>query len=93
MSEKLEEALGEFELCVSEIGEKQKEFLSVISHSSTKLNNTNREKLRKFNLDVVDQAVIQNIYSCKLFVRLCCRTELVEFYVSRKEVFSYAEVF
>lgn len=91
VNEGLEVEIGKFELCMTRIGRKQEEFTSFIAHSS-KVNNTNQDKIRKLVLDVVDQTMIQsNAINClsSRVIEQC--VNLIEIYVNtHEEVFSYA---
>lgn len=90
--DEVEEEVGDFENCMSNIREYAEDLLNLIGHSSTKVNNTNQEKIKRMVMDIIEQAIIQSNAINSLVRRVIEQCELTSVLLEKRdEVFTYAD--
>lgn len=94
LSDEISDEIGDFEGCIGRMRSTELQLNNFIASSSLKLNNTNQDKIRKLNADIMEQALIQNNNAIHcLLGRLVESREMAATRTDKREdVFSYAEI-
>lgn len=85
VSDEVEAKVGEFENGMSFIRAYVEELLNIVGHPSTKINNSNQEKIRNIVMDIMEEAIIQSNAINALIGRVLENRDLVSMMVEKKD--------